>query len=125
MRAWGGIASLELGFAVTWTEMRQRGLAPVHAARWMSEAPARLFGLTSKGALAPGRDGDIAIVDLDAQFTVDARALKQRHKMSPYAGRSLRGRVAATYVRGQLVCAEGDVADAAPGELLAHPIQWP
>jgi allantoinase len=105
MSAWGGIASLELGLPVIWTAVRERGHTPAHLARWMSEAPARLFGLTNKGALASGRDADVAIVDLDASFSVDPQALQQRHKLTPYAGRALRGRVAATYLRGQLAYA--------------------
>ena len=125
LQAWGGIASLELGLSVIWTEMRARGYTPLHLARWMSEAPARLFGLAAKGALAQGRDADLAIVDLDATFTVDPHALLQRHKISPYAGRVLAGRVAATYVRGQLVWADGAPSGRPSGQLLSAgaPIQ--
>ena len=121
LRAWGGIASLELGLAVVWTAMRARGFSPLHLARWMSEAPARLFGLPGKGALREGAQADVAIVDLDASFIVDTRALQQRHQLSPYAGRTLAGRVAATYLRGQLVYANGTPLDRASGRLLAHP----
>ena len=118
MRAWGGVASLELGLSVIWTGMRARSLAPEHLARWMSDAPARLFGLGSKGALAEGRDADIAIVDLDARFSVDPDTLRQRHRVSPYAGHTLTGRVAATYLRGQLVYADGARLDGTAGQLL-------
>jgi allantoinase len=41
--------------------------------------------------------------DPDAEFTVDAARLQQRHKLTPYAERRLRGVVHATYLRGELV----------------------
>src|SRR5262249_23746200 len=42
MRAWGGIASLQLGLAATWTEARARGFAVNDIVDWMCAAPARL-----------------------------------------------------------------------------------
>ena len=53
MRAWGGIASLELALAAVWTGATGRGFRPADIARWMSEAPASLAGLA-------GRKGRIA-----------------------------------------------------------------
>jgi allantoinase len=85
----------------------------------MSAAPARLCGLAErKGAIAPGRDADLVVWDPDAWLTVDAERLQQRHKMTPYAGRRLRGVVRATYVRGVRVWNEGRLAEAGQGRLL-------
>ena len=33
--------------------------------RWMSEGPAKVYGMKNKGSLVEGNDGDLAIVDLD------------------------------------------------------------
>lgn len=118
VRAWGGIASLELTLAAVWTSMRERGLDVARLAQWMGHAPARLFGLARKGRLAPGYDADIAMVDLDTPFTVDASTLHQRHPVTPYARRTLAGRVAATYLRGELVYADGRHHGPARGQLL-------
>jgi allantoinase len=74
----------------------------------MSTAPARLCGLAGrKGALQAGRDADLIVWDPDAEFSVDSRRLEQRHKLTPYAGRRLRGAVRTTFVRGIRVW-EGD-----------------
>ena len=42
--AWGGIASLQLGLPLMWTQARQRGIALSEVVRWMSSAPARIAG---------------------------------------------------------------------------------
>ena len=101
--AWGGIASLQLGASVVWTEMHQRGLPLERLVEWMSTAPARLVGLQDrKGAIAVGRDADIVLFNPTAERTVTADTLLHRHSLTPYLGARLQGVVEATYVRGTL-----------------------
>jgi allantoinase len=117
--AWGGIASIELSLAVVWSGAVTRGFTPTDLARWMSEAPARLAGLDGrKGAIRVGGDADFVLWDPDAQFEVEADRLQQRHKITPYAGRTLRGVVRSTYVRGVPVWHQGTLANAGSGHLL-------
>ena len=117
--AWGGVASLELGFPVVWSETRARSLPFEHALRWMCEGPARLVGLhRNKGRLATGYQADFALFNPDESFEVNPKALHQRHPITPYAGRTLHGRVHATYLRGQLVYADGDTVGPPTGRLL-------
>jgi allantoinase len=98
--AWGGISSLQLSLAAVWTAASQRGFTLVDVVRWMSAAPARLLGLAA--GLAVGQPAHLVVFDADARFTVAGEALRHRHKLTPYEGRSLRGMVRATYVRGEL-----------------------
>jgi allantoinase len=117
--AWGGIASLELALPVMLTELQRRSLSPGRLTRWMSEAPAQLAGLQrAKGRIAPGLQADFAIVDPTHAFVADPDDLHQRHRITPYAGRTLQGRVRATYLRGQLIYADGDLVGAPAGKLL-------
>jgi allantoinase len=115
MKAWGGISSLQLGLAAVWTEARARGRSVRDVARWMSEAPARLAGLTGKkGAIAVGCDADLVFWDPDATFTVDAATLEHKNKITPYEGRTLQGCVARTILRGETVYERGKGFAGAP-----------
>jgi allantoinase len=104
--AWGGIASLQLGLPLIWTEARGRGHSLVDVVRWMAEAPAALAGLARKGRIEPGYDADLAVFAPDAAFVVDPLALAHRHPVTPYAGRALTGEVRDTWLRGRRVGAE-------------------
>ena len=111
MDAWGGISALQFSLPVMWTNFKARGFKLTELTRLMCEAPAKLAGLENrKGKLASGFDADIVIWDPDAAFTVDAEFVYHRHKLTPYSGRELYGRVAAVYVRGGLVYDRGEFA---------------
>jgi allantoinase len=152
MKAWGGIASLELSLAAVNTgvarpfsasardrsvratadapkrDEREGGqgrdreaesLALRVLARWMSEAPARLAGLDDrKGRVAAGYDADLVVWDPDVEWTVDSPRLQQRHKVTPYEGRRLVGRVQTTFLRGTPVWRDGRLVTAGSGRLL-------
>jgi allantoinase len=102
--AWGGIASLSIALSIMHTECARRGLALDHLARWMSTTPASLAGLGGHaGTLEPGREASFVVFDTEAQFTVTPEGLHYRHPISAYMGETLRGRVKATYLRGEAV----------------------
>jgi allantoinase len=102
--AWGGISSLQLGLPLIWTQARRRGFRLEQVAAWMSAAPARLAGLTSKGRLAPGYDADFCALAPDESFVVEPAQLHHKQATTtPYGGRRLYGVVRATILRGQVV----------------------
>ncbi len=112
VRAWGGIASLQLGLSLVWTEASRRGATLSDLARWMCEAPARLAGLGhKKGRIAPGFDADLVVWDPDATFVVEPSILRHRHPVTPYLGRTLRGEVKRTILRGQTVYEDGALGE--------------
>jgi allantoinase len=124
IRAWGGIASLQLGLAAMWTGAATRGMLFDHIAHWMSGATARLAGLVrTKGAIAGGRDADLVIWDPDAEAVVDPSSLYHRHPVTPYAGMRLRGAVRKTLLRGEVIFEDGRFAAKPMGELILR-TQW-
>jgi allantoinase len=107
--AWGGIPSLSVALPVIWTEASRRGFSLLDIAHWMAEGPARLAGCHfQKGRIAAGYDADFVVFDSDSEFVVNKERLYYRHPVSPYLGEKLRGVVKATYLRGNLVFAEGE-----------------
>ena len=117
--AWGGIASLQLGLSAVWTVARRRGRALDEVARWMAAAPASLAGLPAKGRLAVGCDADLVAFDPDETYVVDAARLHHRHPVTPYAGRTLTGRVRQAWLRGTLLLdGDGEVPGEPVGRLL-------
>lgn len=118
-RAWGGVASLELSLAAVWSGARTRGFGVEDLARWMSAEPAKLAGLAGrKGTLEEGADADVIVWDPDAEFVVKAAHLRQRHKLTPYDGRTMSGVVTTTFVRGTRVWDQGRVIETPTGRLL-------
>ncbi|GAA1263329.1 allantoinase AllB [Pseudonocardia aurantiaca] len=104
-QAWGGIASLQLGLPIVWSQARERGHGLPDVVRWMAERPAGLVGLERKGRIAPGADADLTVFAPDATFTVGE--LHHRNPVTPYAGRELSGVVRATWLRGRPVDLDG------------------
>jgi len=119
LRAWGGIASLELSLAAVWTQARSRGYAVPRLVPWLSGGPARLAGLEKrKGSIAAGFDADLVIWNPEATFTVDPAQLHHRHKITPYAGRKLAGTVEATFLRGRKIFDRGEFSPSPIGRVL-------
>ena len=115
--AWGGISSLQLGLPLIWTQARSRGFGLEQVAAWMSTAPARLAGLTSKGRLAPGCDADFCVLAPDESFVAEPGQLHHKHPTTtPYAGRTLYGVVRATILRGQPVDPDRGFGDRPTGQ---------
>jgi dihydroorotase len=66
--------------------------------------PARVWGLyPRKGAIQPGADADIAIVDLARPWTIEDAKLQSRSKITPWNGWRVKGMPVHTLVRGRFV----------------------
>jgi allantoinase len=122
MKAWGGIASLQLGLSALWTVASERGHGPEQIAQkiaqWSSLAPAQLAGLDrQKGSIAVGKDADLVVWSPEAELTVSR--LRHRHATSPYNGRRLRGVVRETILGGETIF-DGKVVRPARGQFLTR-----
>lgn len=105
LEAWGGISGCQTSLSVLLEEgYWQRGIPLETIAKITSSNPAKRFGLyPTKGAISIGSDADIAIVDVNAKYTLKKEDLYYKNKLSPYIGKSYRGSVKATISRGEAV----------------------
>jgi len=111
-----GLVGLQSFAPLMYTLLEERGLPPTIMATYCAERPARHHGLDGrKGAIAPGKDADLLVLE-PGRFTFDEAAIQDRPDLrwSPYHGRPMRARVAATLLRGQVVW-DGETVLAEPG----------
>jgi dihydroorotase-like cyclic amidohydrolase len=81
----------------------------------LSEHPAELVRLGHrKGALLPGHDADLVIVDLEGSTTVRGAELHSMQRFTPYEGRELQGAIQSVFVRGRPVVLDGRPAAETP-----------
>ena len=119
MEAWGGIAALQFGLPVMWTNLKGRGFGLSDLTRLMSDQPAKLAGLDHrKGKLAAGYDADIVIWNPEAEFEITTDIIQHRHKLTPYSGMRLFGKIEATIVGGNKVFENGEFNEQKFGKLL-------
>lgn len=107
-KAWGGISSLQFGLPIIWSDARKRGCRISDISRWMSWYPAKLVGLDHcKGKIAVGYHADFVVWNPDELFVVEPSIIQHHHKLTPYDGRTLSGKIHATYLRGRKIYQNG------------------
>jgi allantoinase len=103
------------------SEGTKRGLSPNRIAELTSRNPAQRFGLNSKGDIAEGKDADLVLVDPKESWTIRAQDSESTQGYTPFEGIELSARVKATFLRGELVCENGNVAGKPRGRYLHRP----
>ncbi|MGC1507377.1 allantoinase AllB [Ketobacter sp. MCCC 1A13808] len=117
--AWGGISALQFGLALIWTEGQKRGFDLTQITRLMAQRPAEIAGLGAfKGQIATGYDADFCVFDCTATQTVTAETIKHKHKISPYLGKTLQGKVLQTWLRGKPIYQHDEYTGEARGKSL-------
>ena len=98
-----GIVGLETGFPVLYTKLVKEGLISFqHLMELMWGAPARVFGLSSQG-IAEGAPADLAVLDLNREYTIDVRKFASKGRSTPFAGWEVAGKVVTTMVDGEII----------------------
>ncbi|MCB0501855.1 MAG: dihydroorotase [Bacteroidetes bacterium] len=84
----------------------------------MCHAPAQCFHVKDRGYLREGYWADMAIVDINHQWTVNKNNLYYQCKWSPFEDKSFKGKVDQTFVSGYLAYDKGQFATFRSGERL-------
>jgi len=105
------MVGLETALAVTLTDLVDTGVIGLaRAVDALSTAPARSRDLAGQGGpIVVGAPANLVLFDPQASWTVDPRQLLSRSRNSPFAGRTLRGRVVHTLLRGRFTVRDGSV----------------
>ncbi|MEM6393824.1 MAG: allantoinase AllB [Planctomycetota bacterium] len=114
--AWGGIAGVQSTLPLLLSHTPQPPLPLI--AQLTAATPAQRFRLPHKGQLAPGYDADLTLVDLNGTFTLTRDMLHDRHRLSPYVGRTFPGRPVRTLLRGHTIALDGQPVGQPLGKLL-------
>jgi allantoinase len=108
IKAWGGIASLQWAFSSLWTAAQEHGCTMEQISSWLSAKPAVLAGQDhERGKIKKGYRADLAVIDPSATFTVAEKDILHRHRITPYLGEELKGRVEKTWLNGRQVFEHG------------------
>ena len=110
-----GVPGLAARLPLMWSLGVAAGhLTPSDFVRLTATAPARLFGLTQKGRIAPGADADLVLWDPARRTTLTNALMQHAIDYTPYEGLEVTGWPVATIRRGEIVM-QDDVVSALPG----------
>ena len=102
-KAPNGSIGMETSLAVGITYLVKTGLLTFdELVRKMSVNPAKILGIEA-GSFSVGSSADIALVDINEQWTVDVDSLHGKSKNTPFKGMTLTGRVKKTLLNGKVV----------------------
>lgn len=97
-----GAVGLETLLAAALTLHHEHELTLLEVLRPLTLGPAELLGLDG-GRLTAGAAADFVLFDPNAPVVIDADALRSKSRNSPFDGRRLQGKVAATWVGGRRI----------------------
>ncbi|HKV43257.1 MAG TPA: allantoinase AllB [bacterium] len=114
-----GLAGVETGVPLMLTQVNAGRIGLSQYVRVQAEGPARAWGLwPRKGHLGRGADGDITIVNLAREGTIDQNTLHSKSKVTPFHGFRVKGMPVYTIVRGSVIMAHGEICGNPIGQQL-------
>lgn len=113
-----GMPGVETSLALMLTAAMEGKCTVAQVVNWMSKAVALAYGIPNKGAIAPGYDADLVLVDLQTYRPVLREELLTKSRWSPFEGWSLTGWAVTTIVGGQIVYDKGKLNTEVRGQAL-------
>ena len=113
-----GMPGVETSLALMLTAAMQGKCTVAQVVNWMSTAVAKAYGIQKKGAIAPGYDADLVLVDLNTYRPVLRSELLTKCGWSPFEGWDLTGWAHTTIVGGNIVYRNGTLCTDMRGQAL-------
>lgn len=113
-----GMPGVETSLALMLTQAKAGRCTVAQVAHWMSTAVANAYGIPNKGAIAPGYDADLVLVDLNTYHPVRREELVTKCKWSPFEGWDLTGWAVYTIVGGKVAYERGTLHTDVRGQAL-------
>ena len=111
--SWGGIAGLQLGLSVVWTEARRRGIALERPAPAVHDGTRPRRRARTRAPSTVGAPAHLVAFAPDEERVVDVHTLEHKNPVSPYDGATLAGAVRTVWLHGETIVEGGAVT--APG----------
>jgi dihydroorotase len=110
-KAHTGTPSTQYYLSLLLTDVAAGKLTYERVADATATRPAKLFGLyPRKGALRPGADADIVLVDPKREKTITNADVLSKCGWTPYADRTVQGVPVYTFLRGEAILDDGTLA---------------
>ncbi len=113
-----GMPGVETSLLLMLTAAVEGKCTVAQVVNWMSSAVAKAYGIPNKGAIVPGYDADLVLVDLNNYRPVLREELLTKCGWSPFEGWNLTGWPVYTIVGGQIVFEKGKLNTEVRGEAL-------
>ena len=113
-----GMPGVETSLPLMLTQAVEGRCTVAQVSQWMSTAVAKAYQIPHKGAIAPGYDADLVLVDLDTYRPVKREELQTKCGWSPFEGWNLTGWPVVTIVGGQVVYERGKLNTQVRGKAL-------
>jgi dihydroorotase len=114
-----GMPGVETSLPLMLTHMKAGKCTLAEIQTWMSDGPARIYGIPNKGRIEEGFDADLVLVDLDHSHEVRDEEVFSRAGWSPYSGLQLSGWPLYTMVGGRVVFDNGRIRPGVFGSALS------
>ncbi len=114
-----GFCGVETGPSLILTEVNKGRMSINQYVKLTSENPAKIWQIyPQKGAMRLGSDGDVTVVDMDKESTIDINKLHSKNKPSPWHGWKVKGIPVTTVVRGHIQMREGEIVGKSIGKMV-------
>lgn len=108
-RAPFGITGLETALGLATDQLVHKGVIDLkRLVEMFSANPAQIFRLAGRGTLKKGSVADVTIIDPEFEWKFNAGESKSKSRNTPFDGRTFKGAIVATFVRGKLVYQRND-----------------